>query len=114
MVGMSCGRVFLAIFLPPLAVLDKGCGSIVLVTFLFLMGWIPGILAALVIVSNGNQKTVYYVPTQQVQAARQQPRPTIPASKKPTSNGLIDQMQLIFDSIINEITQIVSSVFGIK
>jgi uncharacterized membrane protein YqaE (UPF0057 family) len=34
---------------PPLAVLDKGCGSIVLTTLLTLVGWVPGVIAALVI-----------------------------------------------------------------
>ena len=39
---MGCFRVFLCIVFPPLAVLDKGCGAIVLV------GWIPGTIAAIV------------------------------------------------------------------
>jgi len=46
---MSLGRVILCIIFPPLAVLDKGCGSILLVTILTIAGWIPGIIAALVI-----------------------------------------------------------------
>jgi len=46
---MSCGRVVLCILLPPLAVLDKGCGSIVIVTVLTILGWVPGILGALII-----------------------------------------------------------------
>ena len=46
---MSLGRVLLCILLPPLAILDKGCGSILIVTILTLLGWIPGCLAALVI-----------------------------------------------------------------
>ena len=49
---MSCGRVILCIILPPLAVLDKGCGTIVLVTLLTIAGWVPGAIAALV-VCNG-------------------------------------------------------------
>ncbi len=49
---MSCGRVLLCIILPPLAVLDKGCGTIILVTLLTLAGWVPGAIAAL-IVCNG-------------------------------------------------------------
>ena len=49
---MSCGRVILCIILPPLAVLDKGCGTVVLVTLLTLAGWVPGAIAALV-VCNG-------------------------------------------------------------
>ncbi len=46
---MSLGRVILCIILPPLAVLDRGCGSILLVTLLTLAGWVPGALAALFI-----------------------------------------------------------------
>ena len=46
---MGCGRVILCIILPPLAVLDKGCGTIVLVSILTLFGWIPGAIAALIV-----------------------------------------------------------------
>ncbi len=46
---MGCGRVFLCIIFPPLAVLDKGCGSIVIVSLLTVCGWVPGAIAALVI-----------------------------------------------------------------
>lgn len=46
---MSLGRAILCIFLPPLAVLDKGCGSILIVTLLIIAGWVPGVIAALVI-----------------------------------------------------------------
>ena len=46
---MSIWRVFLCIIFPPLAVLDKGCGSILITTILTLAGWVPGVLAALVI-----------------------------------------------------------------
>jgi len=49
---MSLLRVILVMILPPLAVLDKGCGSIVIVTLLTLCGWIPGIIAALIIVNG--------------------------------------------------------------
>ncbi|MFA7447045.1 MAG: YqaE/Pmp3 family membrane protein [Weeksellaceae bacterium] len=52
---MSLGRVILAIILPPLAVLDKGCGSLLIVSILTLFGWIPGIIAALVILNNPNR-----------------------------------------------------------
>lgn len=52
---MSVFRVLLAIFFPPLAVLDKGCGSIVIVFLLWLCGWIPGVLAALIILNNPNR-----------------------------------------------------------
>jgi uncharacterized membrane protein YqaE (UPF0057 family) len=49
---MSCGRVLLAVLFPPLAVLDKGCGSVLIVTLLTLAGWIPGVLAAIVLASR--------------------------------------------------------------
>jgi len=46
---MGCFRALLCIIFPPLAVLDKGCGSIILVTVLTLCGWVPGIIAALIV-----------------------------------------------------------------
>lgn len=53
---MGLFRLILAIVFPPFAVIDKGCGSFLLVTILSLLGWIPGVLAALVIVSSDNSK----------------------------------------------------------
>ena len=52
---MSIIRVLLAIIFPPLAVLDQGCGSIVIVFILTVCGWVPGTIAALVILNNTNQ-----------------------------------------------------------
>jgi uncharacterized membrane protein YqaE (UPF0057 family) len=49
---MGCMRVLLAILLPPLAVIDKGCGSIVIVFILTICGWVPGVIAALIILNN--------------------------------------------------------------
>ena len=46
---MTCLRALLCIILPPLAVLDKGLGNILLVTILTLIGWVPGVIAALVV-----------------------------------------------------------------
>ncbi len=46
---MSLLRALLCIFLPPLAVLDRGCGSVLLVLVLTLLGWVPGIIGAIVI-----------------------------------------------------------------
>lgn len=46
---MSCLRALLCIILPPLAVLDKGMGNIILVTVLTIVGWVPGVIAALVV-----------------------------------------------------------------
>ena len=46
---MSLLRVLLCIIFPPLAVADKGCGSIRITLLLTLIGWVPGVIAALVI-----------------------------------------------------------------
>ncbi len=46
---MSLWRVILCIIFPPLAVVDKGCGSVLIVILLTIAGWIPGVLAALII-----------------------------------------------------------------
>ena len=51
---MSCLRVLLCIVFPPLAVIDKGCGSILLVIILTSLGWVPGTLGALLIVSQSD------------------------------------------------------------
>lgn len=50
---MSLWRVLLAILFPPLSVIDRGCGSILIVLILTLMGWIPGVIAALIILNKG-------------------------------------------------------------
>ena len=49
---MGLGRVLICIFFPPLAVLDKGCGSVVMVTVLTLVGWVHGVIGAMVICSG--------------------------------------------------------------
>jgi uncharacterized membrane protein YqaE (UPF0057 family) len=49
---MSFLRVLLAILFPPLAVIDKGCGSVIITFLLTLAGWVPGVIAALVILNN--------------------------------------------------------------
>lgn len=46
---MSLLRVLLCIIFPPLAVVDKGCGSVLIVFLLTLAGWVPGVIAALII-----------------------------------------------------------------
>ncbi|MGB4415233.1 MAG: YqaE/Pmp3 family membrane protein [Paludibacter sp.] len=46
---MSFWRVLLCIIFPPLAILDKGCGSFIIVFLLTLCGWVPGVIAALII-----------------------------------------------------------------
>ena len=49
---MSILRVILAIIFPPLAVLDRGIGSILIVLLLTLAGWVPGVIAALIILNK--------------------------------------------------------------
>lgn len=49
---MSCIRVVLAIIFPPFAVADKGCGSFLITFILTLCGWVPGIIAALIILNK--------------------------------------------------------------
>lgn len=49
---MSLLRALLAIIFPPLSVIDKGCGSFLIVFILTLFGWIPGVIAALVILNK--------------------------------------------------------------
>jgi uncharacterized membrane protein YqaE (UPF0057 family) len=51
---MSFWRVILAIIFPPLAVIDKGCGSVLITFLLTLCGWVPGVIAALVILNKQN------------------------------------------------------------
>ncbi len=49
---MSLIRVILSIIFPPLAVIDKGCGSVLIVFILTLFGWIPGVIGALIILNK--------------------------------------------------------------
>lgn len=49
---MSLLRVLLAILFPPLAVIDQGCGSFLITLLLTLCGWVPGVIAALIILNN--------------------------------------------------------------
>ena len=46
---MSLGRAIVALILPPLAVIDRGCGTVLIVTALTIAGWVPGVIAALVL-----------------------------------------------------------------
>ena len=52
---MSLFRVVIAIILPPLAVLDKGCGAILIVTLLTLAGWVPGVLGAILFSTHSHR-----------------------------------------------------------
>ncbi|MGD1947093.1 MAG: YqaE/Pmp3 family membrane protein [Croceivirga sp.] len=51
---MSFIRVLLAILFPPLSVIGKGCGAFLIVLLLTFCGWVPGVIAALVILNNPN------------------------------------------------------------
>ena len=56
---MSLFRVLLSIIFPPLAVLDKGCGSVLIVLILTCAGWIPGVIGALVILNKDTNTYTY-------------------------------------------------------
>jgi uncharacterized membrane protein YqaE (UPF0057 family) len=45
--GMGILRAIICIIFPPLAVIDRGCGAILLVLLLTCCGWIPGVIAAI-------------------------------------------------------------------
>ena len=49
---MSFLRVILAIIFPPLSVIDRGCGSFLIVLILTCIGWVPGIIGALIILNR--------------------------------------------------------------
>lgn len=49
---MSVWRVILSIIFPPLAVYDQGCGSVLIVLILTVLGWVPGVIAALIILNK--------------------------------------------------------------
>ncbi len=53
---MSLFRAILCIIFPPLAVLDHGCGTVLIVLLLTLAGWVPGAIAALILNYQANQK----------------------------------------------------------
>jgi uncharacterized membrane protein YqaE (UPF0057 family) len=48
-ITMGCGRALLCLLFPPLAVIDRGCGTVLIVLALTLAGWVPGAIAALVL-----------------------------------------------------------------
>ena len=49
---MSVLRVILAVIFPPLAVVDRGCGSFLIIFILTLLGWVPGVIGALIILNK--------------------------------------------------------------
>ena len=56
---MSLLRAIICILFPPLAVLDKGCGALLLVTLLTICGWIPGVIAAILVCTQDNNRYYY-------------------------------------------------------
>ena len=49
-------RIILCLIFPPLAVYDKGCGTMLLVLLLTLFGWLPGTITALLIYLCSNRQ----------------------------------------------------------
>lgn len=49
-------RIILSLIFPPLAVYDKGCGTMLFVLLLTLFGWLPGTIAALLIYLSSNRQ----------------------------------------------------------
>lgn len=49
---MDIRRLILAFIMPPAAVMNKEAGTIMLTGMLTLWGWIPGVVAALVMISQ--------------------------------------------------------------
>ena len=47
--SMNVARVFLCISFPPLAVIDNGCGTMLIVLLLSFFGWVPGVIAAIIL-----------------------------------------------------------------
>lgn len=50
------GRLILAFVLPPAAVMNKEAGTIMLTGLLTVLGWIPGVVAALIMISQEELK----------------------------------------------------------
>ncbi|HLA44767.1 MAG TPA: YqaE/Pmp3 family membrane protein [Aggregatilineales bacterium] len=46
---MSLPRAIICLLLPPLSVIDRGCGTFLIVLVLTIAGWIPGVIAALLL-----------------------------------------------------------------
>lgn len=46
---MGCMRALICVLFPPLAVVDRGCGTFIIVFALTAAGWVPGAIAALFI-----------------------------------------------------------------
>lgn len=44
----SIWRILLTLIVPPLTVMDRGCGATLLVLMLTMIGWVPGVIAAFI------------------------------------------------------------------
>jgi len=49
---MDIRRLILAVIMPPAAVMNKEAGTIMLTGLLTVLGWVPGVVAALVMISQ--------------------------------------------------------------
>ena len=56
---MGLGRAIVCIIFPPLAVIDRGCGTFLLVLVLTAAGWIPGVIAAPVFYAYIKRELIY-------------------------------------------------------
>ena len=52
---MGILRAIFCIIFPPLAVIDRGCGAILLVLLLTCCGWIQGVIAAILFNTKGSR-----------------------------------------------------------
>jgi uncharacterized membrane protein YqaE (UPF0057 family) len=59
-IKMSLLRALMCIVFPPLAVVDRGCGTVLIVFALTLAGWVPGAIAALLLNYQASQMRVSY------------------------------------------------------
>ena len=77
---MGCGRAIVCIILPPLAVIDRGCGTVLIVLLLTLAGWVPGAIAALIL----NYQAVLHERSQgETVVVVEQPKPPSPPPATP-------------------------------
>ena len=53
---MGIMRAIVCIIFPPLAVIDRGCGTFLIVLVLTAAGWIPGVIAALILNYNAENR----------------------------------------------------------
>src|SRR4051812_30077413 len=74
-VMMTLERAVLCILLPPFAVRERGCGTMLLVGILWLFAWIPGSIAVWIIVATGEPRVVEVHHYHYRQPARRNVRP---------------------------------------